>query len=201
MDSGAGLLVYFDVNGDGFTDGADEGNLIGIGLGHAQFFAYEIGIENNALDDALDGSAFLDILPAGFRLSADAEDALEGCADGTCDGVVEDASGNCVVTVSGPKAKKNTIDPRYVMIEPSGLTASALCTTTLYVETTSGGSGKGKSATSFEPNACEVADASGGGTLINTIALNEGVKMFDAATGDLLSGPNGSIQLAPQGCP
>ena len=81
------------------------------------------------------------------------------------------------------------------------VTASALCTTTLYVETTSGGSGKGKSATSFEPNACEVADASGGGTLINTIALNEGVKMFDAATGDLLSGPNGSIQLAPQGCP
>lgn len=198
-DGGSGNLVPFDVNGDGTTDAADAGKLVGIGLSHAQYFAYEIGIENTGATGDLDEYAFLDVLPDGFRLSADAEGALAGCAGPACDGVVEDTSGDCIVTVSGPKAKKNTIDPRYLTIEPGGLATSAICTTTVYVETTNGG-GKGKNAGTFEPKACQLADTDGG-TLANTISLNDGVKVFDASTGNLLLGPVGSIQLAPQGCP
>ena len=82
----------------------------------------------------------------------------------------------------------------------AGLAASAICTTTVYVETTS--EGKGKNAGTFEPKVCVEAETVGD-PLTNTIALNDGVKMFDAATAtkDLLLGPVGSIQLAPQGCP
>ena len=104
------------------------------------------------------------------------------------------------VTVSGPTAKKNTVDPRYVTIDPGGLAPSAFCTTTVYVETVTTGSSKGKNASTFEPRTCEVADTNDGGALTNTIALNDGVKSFDGTANDLPLGPVGSIQLAPQGC-
>jgi len=196
-DNGSGSLVPFDVNGDTSIDGDDEGNLIGIKLSHPQYFVYEIEFENNGETGSLDYLALLDILPDGLRLSADAENALAVCIGDECDGVV--VSGSCLVTVSGPKGKKNIIDPRYVTIEPDGLVASELCTTTVYVETTNGG-GKGKKAGTFVPKACEFADTSGG-TLTNTVALNGGVMVFDKITNDLLAGPVGSIQLAPQVCP
>ncbi|MHA1529214.1 MAG: hypothetical protein ACTSVG_09340 [Alphaproteobacteria bacterium] len=196
-DDGFGTLVPFDVNGDTFIDGADEGNLIGVELSHAQYFTYEIEFENTGVTGSLDVLTFLDTLPDGFRLSAFAEDALVGCVGTDCDGVVEGV--DCIVTVSGPAGKKNVIDPRYVTVEPDGLEASALCTTTVFVETTNGG-GKGKKAGTFVPKACEIADTSGG-TLTNTVTLNDGVMIFDAATSNLLAGPIGSIQLAPQACP
>ena len=42
-----------------------------------------------------------------------------------------------------------------------------------------------------------------GGSLENTVSLNDGVKVFDHdnATTDLLSGPVGALQLIPVGCP
>ncbi len=195
-DDGAGNLEPFDVNNDGSTTPADEGKLIGIDVPHAQYYVYQIEIVNHGPNSALDNFSFLDILPDGFRLSSFAEEA---CTGAECDGVAVD--GNCVATVSGPKAKKNTIEPRYVIIEPSGLDALAVCTATVYVETMGGDSGKRKNSGVFYPKTCQVADTNGDETLNNTVSLNEGVKVFDTTSNDLLSGPVGSIQLAPEGCP
>ena len=67
------------------------------------------------------------------------------------------------------------------------------------------GEGKGKKTVQqFEPTECEIADTDGGGSVINTVTMNEGVKTFDSATNNelLLSGPIGAIQLVPLGgCP
>ena len=133
-----------------------------------------------------------------WELDPVGEDDADACADGVCDGVSAEAT--CLATISGPTIKKNQIDPRFIVIEPNGLAANETCRTTVYVVTRpASGEGKGKKTVQqFEPTVCEMADTDGGGSVINTVTMNEGVKTFDPATNELLSGPIGAIHDRPE---
>jgi hypothetical protein len=201
-ETGAGELVHFDVDGLGRVD---EGLLIGVGLGFAQHYAYAIVISHDGADDtALDDVAFLDALPQGFELDpegeafADSGDILGACDDGSCEGIKVEAA--CPVTISGT-GDKGVPDPRYLSVEPDALAPDTVCSTTVFVATAeSSASGKGKHGTVFKPVDCLEAASGGGDALVNTVSLNDGVKVFDKATSILLFGPVGSLQLEPANC-
>ncbi len=212
ISDGNGGLVQFDANEDGIIDSADEGNIIGIFQPFEQYYVYEVRIENDEQSGFLDNFDYLDILGDGFKLSAIAEEILGGCVGEECDGVAvlndnygDNVTSNCVATISGPKAKKNSIEPKYLSIEPTvhsggawGLPAWMGCTIKIYVETTA--ESKQRNNIGFEPKSCETA-ALEGSQLFNSVTLSEGVKVFDSSSNELLIGPVGSIQLIPQGCP
>ena len=172
---------------------------VGIGLDHAQYYLYSIEIENGGSSD---NSAYLDVFGGPFELSASGEelDAFGSCgSDGVCDGIIADA--NCEVTLSGPPIKKNAFEPKFIVVQPvDGFVG--ICTTTIYLATRSGSSNsKGNKLPVYEPSECQSAALYDGTDIINTVSLNEGVKVFDESSGDLTSGPHDSIQLFPVGCP
>jgi hypothetical protein len=90
-----------------------------------------------------------------------------------------------------------------LLIEADGLAASSTCTTTVFVATqqASGGKGRGSKNVKFEPISCVTAVSDSGTPITDTVPLNHGIKVFHGATNDLLSGPEGSIQLRPIDCP
>jgi hypothetical protein len=197
---GSGGLESFDLTGDGVPD---EGAIIGAGLGHPQTYTMEILIRAFSTVE-LSGIAFTDIIPDGFALSSTAESAVDpGCTDGACDGVIADASGDCPVTVSGPPARKGTVDPRYVVIEADNLSGGSGCTTTLFLETVIAQQGKGKnSAVIYHPQNCTVANNADGSTVVLPVMINSGVTAIDDAEGEIVDGPSGAIALqVVGGCP
>ena len=185
----------------GLVPGLNQGE-VGIGLDHAQYYLYSIDIENGGSSGALDNSAYLDVLGGPFELSAFGEDldTFGSCGiDGVCDGIIADAA--CEVTLSGPPLKKQTFEPKFIVVQPEdGFVGT--CTTTIYLATRSGSDkSKGSKPTVFEPSECQSAALNDGTDFINTVSLNEGIKVFDESSGDLTSGPHDSIQLFPVGCP
>ena len=182
------------MNLDGFVDEDDDGPLIGIGLPHPQHYSFDITITGAA--GGLNSFAFLDVVAPGFELDGLGESDALGCVGDECDGISGDAA--CPVTISGPPARKGEIDERYILIEPDA--GASTCTTTVFLATTISSGGKGKKAAKFEPVNCEMAATEAGGSITNTVTLTPGVKVFNKATGDLVDGPVGSIQLGPFGC-
>jgi len=181
----------------GLVLGLNHGE-VGIGLDHAQYYLYSIEIENGGSSD---NSAYLDALGGPFELSAVGEDldTFGVCGSDVCDGIIADA--DCEVTLSGPPIKKNAFEPKFIVVQPKdGFVGT--CTTTIYLATRSGsGRSKGNKSTVFEPTECQSAILNDETDMINTVSLNEGIKVFDESSGDLTSGPHDSIQLFPVGCP
>ena len=64
-DDGFGRLEPFDLDGDFLPD---EGHVIGVGLSHAQHYAFAIDIENQISSVDVNQLTFLDVIPEGFAL-------------------------------------------------------------------------------------------------------------------------------------
>ncbi len=180
---------------------------VDIGLDTTQAFSYEITITNNTgVDDALNRFVAFDVIPAEFDLDPVTEDLIDGddtndCTgtgeDGLCDGVNVDA--NCAVTIGGPAIKPGKLEPHFLTIEID-LDVGESCTTGVFVTTDQNpASAKGNKETQYEPTSCDLVWENGT-TVYNTITLNEGIKVFDKASGDLIFGPKDSIQLQGLGC-
>lgn len=152
------------------------------------------------------------------------------CDDGICDGIINDgvcddgASCDGVLsdnvacmpstTTSGGGGKKGGegLEPEFVTIEiGSGFDFLEMCTIMVRVVTDENpASQKGKKDPQFEPTGCHpfldkngavITDSNTPGIpIVDWIALNDGVKVFDPEDGALVSGPTGSIQLRPVGC-
>ncbi len=167
-------------------------------------------------DTAVDeGTVIYDVVPAEYNLDPDAEDfeneSADTCAetDADCDGIWVMA-GNCTAT---PRQPDNSQGGRFK--EPELLTiivgSDESCTVLVYV-VTDGNPGhwvSGDNFTLYEPTSCLafrddgdvlLGDTDNGDPIVDTIALNDGFKDFDPATGDRISGPRGSLQLTPVGC-
>lgn len=199
-----GGLVAFDANGDGRVD---KGYVVGIGLTHAQHFAVAVDISNDSASEGMSGLAFVDALPEGFALDAAGEAfadsaTLSGpCLDGRCDGISADPL--CPVTLTG-----TANNARYLSIEPDGLQPEQRCRTLIYIETTRDLStvSRGRprqllrALRVFNPRECVRVATADGGTLVDTVTLNDGVKVYFKETGDLLFGPVETVELQPLGC-
>ncbi len=169
-----------------------------------QHFDYEITITNNtASDGALNDLVAFDVIRADFRLDPAGEDFADdgdatnnSCADaGGCDGIAEDMF--CPVTVP-PRATASGLEPQPFTIGID-LAANAACTTTVFVAYESAAGSHKKSAGRSKPKDCDlVVDGNPG--VFDTIALNDGIKVFDTFSGELLFGPKDSIQLAGVNC-
>jgi hypothetical protein len=199
----AGELVPFDVDGLGRLD---EGRLIGVGLDHAQHYAYTIAISHaGAAADTLDGLSFLDVLPDGFKLDPKGEafddsGTVKGaCLDGTCDGIIQDLS--CPVTTSGPGKGKKAAH-KYLSIEPEGLPPGTACWTTVFAVTVEGDTGdKKKDGAAFAPTQCQYATTGDDTLITNTVPMNDGVRVFEKVSDTFLFGPVGPLLLRPINCP
>ena len=151
----------------------------------------------------------------GPELASDGQ-CTNGALDGStsaCDGIVSDNVA-CMpsTTTSGGGGKKggDGLEPEFVTIElSSGLGNTEMCTITVAVVTDENPSSqKGNKDTQFEPTGChpfldkngDVIVDDGGIPIVDWIALNDGVKVFEPENGALVSGPTGSIQLRPVGC-
>jgi hypothetical protein len=87
-------------------------------------------------------------------------------------------------------------------IEPDGLAPEESCRTLAYIATTRAPS-RGKVAKElkvFNPRECARVTTGGGDSLVDTVTLNEGVKVFLKQTADLLFGPVETVQLQPLRC-
>ncbi len=173
--------------------------------GGPQRFHYEITITNNALaDGALNDLVAYDALRADFKLDPDGEDFADdgdatndSCADaGGCDGIAEDMF--CAVTIAPRNsAGRRQAQPITIGID---LADGASCTTTVFVAYDNHpAASRGKSFRQHKPKGCDlVTDGDPG--VYNTTALNDGIKLFDTYSGELLFGPKDSIQLVNENC-
>lgn len=155
------------------------------------------------------------VLSGGTDASCDGI-VLDGiCADGAeCDGIVSDDPDACMpsASTSGGGGKKGGVglEPEFITIEVSSdLGSLDMCTITVAVVTDENPSSqKGNKDLQFEPTGCHAfIDKTGdvivddtGLPIVDWIALNDGVKVFDPEDGLLTDGPTGSIQLRPAGC-
>lgn len=173
---------------------------MGVGLDFRQFYFYEIDVTNIGEDGDLDAMAIWDTVRDQFQIEPNFErQATEGeCPnDGICDGI--SFSPDCPATVDGPAKKATNPSARFVVIEPvDGFEAGRSCATRVYVGTIDDSGKKRKSE--IQPDKCQSASTPDGSNLNNTIQLNDGAKIFDVFTNELLSGPTGAIQLTPVDC-
>ena len=98
----------------------DQGQNIAIGV-RDQYWIFAISITKGAEDGE---RVYVDALPSFYELAPVLEDSV-GCLDGICDGIGEAI--DCPVTVT--QSTETLID-----IEPDGLNAGDICTTTVYVK-------------------------------------------------------------------
>ncbi len=176
------------------------------GLTETQRYKFTIKITNDGTAAA--NVVITDVVPAEYDLDPglhedDVEDGgINGLCDGgtlTCEGDsgtflgFASDSGACVVTHSQPESAGNPspppTQPEFFDVNVTDLAGGAMCTVTVYVMTDE--SPGNHDPTLFEPASCQeiITD------LFDTITLNDGVKVFDKATGFRVSGPEGSLQL------
>ena len=196
----------------GFDTGENDDGPIGVTLLHSQHYVFEIKITNNGAAGEIDGTVLADTLGADWDMDPIAEedfeegDDLDGvCTDATCDGTGFDGvilvSGNCSYELSQPDSASgpNPPDkqPEFLDIRIDDLGEDEMCTFLVFVATVEN---PGEGNDFFEPTDCrelEFTQGNGvdGDPIFDTFALNEGIKAFDGATGDRLSGPVESLQL------
>ena len=145
------------------------------------------------------------------------DDAATGGFVEPCDGAWSDNNVACMVSTStsGGGGKKGGVglEPEFVTIEIGDLDADdddGMCAIKVAVVTEENPASVKKSSdpAKFEPTGChafldkngEVIVDSNGKPIVDWIALNDGVKVYDPEDGSLFSGPGGSIQLRPVGC-
>ena len=167
-------------------------------------FQYEITIANNtASDGALNDLVAFDEIRAGFQLDPTGEDLADdgdgtnnSCADaGGCDGIAEDML--CSVTIARREtAGRRTAQPFTIGID---LAANETCTTTVFAAYDDPAGMHNKSAKGRKPTGCDLV-VEGDPGVFDTLALNEGIKVFGTISGELLIGPRDSIQLAGGNC-
>ncbi len=141
------------------------------------------GYVGTGANSAFNGLTFFDAVPAEYDLDPTGEDLANDstinniCADGSCNGIAEDANGKCTVTADVPQGAKaghggnkllTKLEPELLSIDASGLSDGEMCTTTVYVKTDLGAHKK-----MYTPTSCPVD-------------LNSGVKVFDALKNLLL---------------
>lgn len=193
----------------------DDG-VIGIGLGEPQHYVFELVSEDLPI-----GTVLFDVIPGEFDLDSADELAANGCTGDPelCDGV-EFNDAVCVATPSrAPGASQGNLpklEPEFLTVE---IVAVGTCTIRVWVRTDGnpghldddGGEPENDENnvwSLFEPTGCMafrddlgmlLADGNGD-PIVDTIALNDGFKEFEAASGKRLLGPAGSLQLTPIGC-
>lgn len=193
----------------------DDG-VIGIGLDQSQHYVFELETTDLPI-----GTVVFDVIPGEFDLDSDDEFTANACTGDPelCDGV-EFNDAVCVATPSrAPGASQGNLpklEPEFLTIE---IVAVGTCTITVWVRTDgnpghldSDGGNPADDSTNvwslFEPTGCMafrddlgmlLADGNGD-PIVDTIALNDGFKEFEAASGKRLLGPAGSLQLTPIGC-
>ena len=183
---------------------------IWIGLEETQRYKITIKITNDGTAAA--NVVITDVVPAEYDLDPglhedDDDGGIDGSCptDGTCNGDINASpaslekpgfasdSGGCVVTHSQPDSAGKPSPPpmqaEFFEVNVTDLAGGAMCTVTIYVKTDEN---PGKhDPTLFEPASCReiITD------LFDTITLNDGVKVFDKATGFRVSGPESLLQL------
>ena len=195
QDDGSGVLEPFaDFDGDGVPD---QGRFIVVGV--EQHFSFAVDITNHGEASDLDNLAFVQELPFEFLLSMEAEEDMDGCADGTCDGISEDLA--CPVFLSGPLSKKEDPDPRLIAIQAI-LDAGVTCRTHIHVKTKpNSGKGKGQGRTGrFEPSTCSLIET-GDGLLMNTVDLGGDIRLFNTTDDQPIGVVGHPIQLQAIDCP
>jgi hypothetical protein len=196
----------------------------GIGTGDDQHYVFRIEIT-----DLPDGTVIYDVVPAEYNLDPTAqEDAADGtpdgnCTDATCDGDdgvpltgISVTGGVCTATPRQPPSA-DVKDERFkepeliTIVVGDGGGGDFSCTVDVFV-VTDGNPGHYTEPsgpfTLWEPTSClafldendELLEDGSGGPIVDSIALNDGLKEYDPVTGDRLSGPIGSLQLTPVGC-
>ena len=144
-----------------------------------------------------------DEIRAGFKLDPTGEDLADdgdgtnnSCADaGGCDGIAEDML--CSVTIARREtAGRRTAQPFTIGID---LAANETCTTTVFAAYDNPAGMHNKSAKGRKPTGCDLV-VEGDPGVFDTLALNEGIKVFGTISGELLIGPQDSIQLAGGNC-
>ncbi len=179
---------------------------IWIGLTETQRYKFTIKITNDGTAAA--NVVITDVVPAEYDLDPGLheDDVEDGVINGLCDTGMPTCDGNndtfpgfasdsgaCVVTHSQPdsagKLNPPPNQPEFFDINVTDLAGGAMCTVTIYVKTDENPGNH--DPTLFEPASCReiITD------LFDTITLNDGVKVFDKATGFRVSGPEGLLQL------
>lgn len=179
---------------------------IWVGLTETQRYKFTIKITNDGTAAA--NVVITDVVPAEYDLDPGLheDDVEDGGINGLCDGGTPTCegdsgtflgfasnSGACVVTHSQPDSAGNPspppTQPEFFDVNVTDLAGGAMCTVTIYVKTDENPGNH--DPTLFEPTSCREIIAN----LFDTITLNDGVKVFDKATGFRVSGPEGSLQL------
>jgi hypothetical protein len=206
-DDGLGGRTPFDIDDDSEND---VGPVIGIGLAHAQGYAYEVQVKGTIPNPVSCDDPDLIVLaeiPRSFALDPDGEDfQFDGMIDGICgdslpcDGIIVDTACPTSITES---MDEDAPASAILLSETGGLAEGETCTTTVFLgtEQASGGKGRGSKSVKFEPVSCVTAVSDSGTPITDTISLSPGLKLFHGASSNLLAGPTGSIQLTPIGCP
>ena len=178
---------------------APDDGVIAVGLGERQYFTFEIVLVNQPM-----GTVVIDTVPGEFDLDGDPVSSDET---------------KCLVTASrAPGASQGNLpklEPEFLTITVVDLDPTAegdsTCTITVPVKTdgnpghvTSDSTTPEDDSTNtwslFEPTGCTLVSETNDPPMVDTIALNDGFKVFDPVTGDRISGPEGSLQLTPIGC-
>ena len=194
----------------GLATGSNDAGPIDVGRTDAQFYEFVIEITG---DEDLAGAVATDVIPAEYDLDPQCgEDTadpdicdmvqtgdVDRDADGNADGIVNETPDACTVTTStsggGKKKLGAGLEPEFVDIALAGDFAFGdVCTVRVFVHTAEN---PGKFTSLFEPTGCRELDVD----TFDTIALNDGVKLFDTEAGERLLGPIGLLQLTPNNCP
>jgi hypothetical protein len=187
--------VAFDVDGDGKIDTGSGDQKIGVGLGIAQHFRYEVAV-SPGMPSPADFSYAL-FLPDGFVFDPSGEENFNGCKDGLCDGISDLPGHSCAVTISGPTMRKNQVVPRNAAIEPSDPFVGALCRYNIFIVTQ--GQKQGRNYV-FAPTECQKAATSDIPTIASWVKITNGVQFYDNIA-ETLFPENVGRQLEPVGCP
>jgi hypothetical protein len=198
--------AFDDTFASGYVQGENDAGVVGVGLLHTQRYVMAIDIANAGSSDLADGAVISDVLGADWDLDPEAEDADDGldtfCADGICDGWNSDTA-SCVVTHTRPASAfkvTGTVpqkQPEFILITLDGLASGESCTVTLWVMTDENPS---DAHDLWEPTSCRVVGGTTAEPIYNTFTLNEGLKIFDPASGWRESGPDGTLQLTLNEC-
>lgn len=211
IDNGSGVLIDLA----GLTTGSHDAGPIDIGRTDSQFYEYKIEITNEGENDALDDVIVFDVIPAEYDLDPlcgdDPVDGTTSCdavgigtfvdrlGDNFADGIINNTPTKCAVSTStsggGKKKLGAGLEPEFITIELTEvLDLDDTCSVTVFV-VTEANPGRGNDL--FEPTGCRELDSG----IFDTIALNDGLKVFEPVTGDRLLGPVESLQLTPNNCP
>lgn len=189
----SGVAIDIDNDGRYAPFGGDQ--KVAVGYDMAQHFIYPISVYP-AIPNKSEFS-YPVFLPEGFEFDPLGEEVFDGCRDGICDGLATSSLAGCVATISGPRARKNQVESRNLVLEILDEFSGNWCGVRVYMVTKAATKGRD---TSYGPKDCQTAIASDGSSVDSLIRLTNGYQIYDKVTDTLLPG-NYLGEMEAYGCP